>query len=240
MKSFADLRRRAERARAADLPPAFRDVARRALLAWIDAAATHDMPLKEALRRLRDGEAALEAGNAALAGQLADPKGPAARAACASGCAFCCILSGADGGMITGAEATRLHAALAPLAGEPDGRDWHDKACPALDPESRRCRAYDARPMICRSFISDDADSCERIAAGEAATGPGVLGGYPLALSVFALTREALRGTIAVPTYSLARVAASSVEGADLTSALGNALHPPRELRDELSRQKVP
>ena len=57
-KSLADLRARIPGIRAPGLPPALRETARRTLLAWIDTAAAHDMPLREALRRLRDGEAA--------------------------------------------------------------------------------------------------------------------------------------------------------------------------------------
>lgn len=236
-KSLADLRARAVSARASGVPAALRDTARRVLLAWIDTAIAHGMPLRDALRRLRDGEAATEAGAAMLAGQLAAPTGPAARAACASGCAFCCILSGEDGGMMTGAEAQGMHAALAGLGGQPDGRDWHPKACPALDPASRTCRAYEARPMICRSYLSPDAALCARVAEGEALSGPGVLGAYPVYLAVLALTRETLKGTVAVPTFALARVAAAAVGGQDAAEALEAARHAPRELARELDRQ---
>ena len=236
-KTLADLRARAGAVRASGLPPALRDTARRTLLAWIDTAAAHGMPLNEALRRLRDGEAAVQAGHAMIAGQLTDPKGPAASAACATGCAFCCILSGEDGGLMTATEAKALHAALHPLAGAPDGRDWHPRACPALDPETRTCRAYDARPMICRSYLSPDASLCERIADGEAVAGPGVLGAYPVYLAVLTLTRDLLRGVAAVPSISLARLAALTVEGAPADKALETARHAPRELAREMDRQ---
>lgn len=237
IKSVADLRVRAANARAAALPATLRDPVRRALLAWIDTAAAHGMPLNETLRRLRDGEAAVETGRALLAGQMADPNGPAARAACASGCAFCCIIPGEDGGTISGAEARRLHEALSPLAGKPDGRDWHPHACPALDATTRTCRAYDARPMICRTYLSPDAAACERVAAGEPAPGPGVLGAYPVYLAVLMLTREALKGTVAAPTFALARLAAAAVSGEDAATALESARHAPRELVRELDRQ---
>lgn len=239
MTDYAEIRKRASRAKASMLPAQFRDVSRRALTAWIEAAEAHALPAREALRRLRDGEAALQAGDAALQGQLADPTGPMSRADCTSGCAFCCILTGADGGTISRTEATRLHAALAPLAGQPDGRMWHPSACPALDPESRMCRAYDARPAICRSYISPDVTACERIAQGENAPGPGVLGGYILGLSTLLLTREALRGVTAVPTYSLAKIAAAAVEGQTVEKALEAAKHPPRELTDEIARHRT-
>ncbi len=202
-------------------------------------AETHRLDLRQALRRLRDGEVAVEAARAALGAQTSDPAGPMSQADCREGCAFCCILLGSDGGTITGVEAARLHEALAPLAGHPDGRDWHPSACAALDPDTRLCRAYDARPAICRSYISPDAALCERVAEGEAVVGPGVLGGHTLYLSVLTLTREALRGVTAVPTYSLSRIAIAAVEGVPLTEALDSARHAPRELTEEIGRQKA-
>jgi hypothetical protein len=238
VSDLPQIRRKAERVSAAHVLAAFRGVGRRSLLAWLDAAGAHDMPVREAVRRLAKGEAALEAGRVALEGQLADPEGPAARAACAEGCAFCCILAGEDGGTMTEAEAVRLHASLSRLAGEPDGRVWHPRACPALDPETRTCRAYDARPSICRSYISPDAALCEDIAEGTPRPGPGVLGGHVLYLSVLALTRETLRGVAAVPTYSLARLAAAAVRDDSLEEALAASRHAPRELRDEIARHK--
>lgn len=238
-RDIADLRARAAGARASGLPPAIRDTARRTLLAWIDTAAAHGMPLREALRRLRDGEAAVQAGHAVLAGQLTDANGPAASAACRSGCAFCCILSGDDGGTMTGGEAIALHAALTPLQDQPDGRDWHTNACPALDPVTRNCRVYDARPMICRSYLSPDAALCERVSNGETVTGPGVLGAYPIYLAVLALTRETLKGIVAVPTFALARVAAASVRGEPADKTLASARHTPRDLSRELDRQSA-
>lgn len=239
MRSFDDLRRTADRASAASVPSAYREVARRALLAWIHAAERAGMPFADALRRLAAGEAAVQAGRAALEGQLAAPDGPAAHAACTEGCAFCCILTGNDGGTISRTEAEALHTVLAPLAGHPDGRHWTPRACPALDPETRLCRAYDARPSICRSYISPDVDACEAISRGEPASGPGVLGGHVLALSVLALTRETLKGTAVVPTYSMSRLAAAAVEGAPLTEALKAARHAPKELKDEIARHKT-
>lgn len=232
-----DLRARAQSARVSALPAPLRGVARRALLAWIDTAASHGMTVREALRRLRDGEAAIEAGQAMLGGQLAAPDGPAATAACAEGCAFCCILSGPDGGTVTGSEAVRLHKALSPLAGRPDGRDWHPKACPALDPRTRTCRAYEARPMICRAYLSPDAALCARVAEGEQVAGPGVLGAYPVYLAVLALTRETLKGSVAVHTYALARAASAALAGDD--NPLESARHAPRELTLEIDRQRA-
>ena len=239
MKSFADLKRRIVAARSPSIPSAFRDAARRALVAWIEMAEAHRLDLRQTMRRLRDGDVAVEAARAALGAQTSDPGGPMSQADCREGCAFCCILLGSDGGTVTGTEAARLHEALAPHAGQPDGRDWHPSACAALDPETRLCRAYEARPAICRSYISPDAALCERVAQGETVAGPGVLGGHTLYLSVLTLTREALRGVTAVPTYSLSRIASAAVEGVPLADALNGARHAPRELAEEIGRQKA-
>lgn len=237
LKSLADLQSKAVKAPAKGVPPALRDPARRTLLAWINTAAQHAMPLNEVLRRLRDGEAAEAIGRTAIAPQLADPNGPASRAACAPGCAFCCILSGEDGGTITQAEARRLYQTLVPLKGLPDGRSWMPKACPSLDPETRFCRAYDARPMICRSYMSSDVAACEAIAAGTAAEGAGVLGAQALYLAVLTLSRNLLKGITRVPTYSLSRMAAGAIDGESLDDALNAAKHGPRELDEEVARQ---
>ena len=235
-KNLEDLERRTRKLPLKGVPPPLREAARRALVAWIGTARAHDMPLKEALRRLRDGEAAVAVGQAAIEPQLADPSGPAARAACRSGCAFCCVLRGDDGGTITRSEALRLHAALAPLAGEPDGRAWRADACAALDPQTLKCRAYDVRPMICRSFLSSDAAACARMADGAPATGTGVLGAQSVYLAVLAATRQLLQGVAQTPTYSLATVTAWSVDGRSDDETLTAARHAPRELDAELAR----
>ncbi|NNL19331.1 MAG: YkgJ family cysteine cluster protein [Boseongicola sp.] len=197
------------------------------------------MPLNEALRRIRDGEAAEAIGRAAIAPQLADPNGPAGKAACSAGCAFCCILTGEDGGTITQIEARRLHEALMAFKGQPDGRQWTQKGCPSLDPETRLCRVYEARPMICRSYVSSDVSACETIAGGMPAEGTGVLGAQTLYLAVLTLSRNLLKGITRVPTFSLARVAAGAVDGDSLEDALSEAQHSPRELDDEIARQAV-
>jgi Fe-S-cluster containining protein len=236
-KTLTDLRVRVAKVSTKGVPPALRDPARGALVAWIDTAIQYEMPLNAALRRLRDGDAAEAIGRTAIAPQLADPNGPAAKAACAPGCAFCCILSGDDGGTITQAEARRLHQALVPVAGAPDGRAWNAKACPSLDPETRLCRAYDARPMICRSYMSSDASACEMIASGATVQGAGVLGAQTLYLAVLTLTRNLLKGIVRVPTYSLSRVAAGAVDGQSEDDALNSARHGTHELEDEVARQ---
>ncbi|MGR3466906.1 MAG: YkgJ family cysteine cluster protein [Shimia sp.] len=182
-----------------------------------------------AAKELHQGTAAMRIGQIA-----AQTRGAPQGLACAEGCAFCCILTGEDGGTITGAEAKALHTALSEVEG-PDGRDWHPMACPALDPETRRCRAYAARPMICRSYVSPDADACEKIAAGEPVPGPGVIAAYSDYLTAHALGRAVL-GPSHAPTYSLRAIATAAVEGTPLKEALSQARHRPRELEAERLR----
>ncbi|MEL6550841.1 MAG: YkgJ family cysteine cluster protein [Pseudomonadota bacterium] len=201
--------------------------ARAQLEAYITAQQLDEKALET---ELHSGVAATRIGQIGLA-TTAEPDG----LACAAGCAFCCILQGEDGGVITGAEAKALHAALAPLQGHPDGRDWHPKACPSLDPETRTCRAYAARPMICRSYVSRDATACEEIAEGRAAEGTGTRAAYGTYLTVHALARAAL-GPGRAPTYALRKVAEAAVEGVPLDAALKAARHRPAELIEERKR----
>ncbi len=208
--------------------PEVTDRARRGLMAYVGAQAD----VARAGKELADGTAATGVGRVALS--ALSPQG----LACADGCAFCCILTGEDGGTITEAEATALHIALAPLAGQPDGRAWHPKACPSLDPGTRSCRAYDARPMICRAYVSTDVAACKAVSEGQAASGPGTLGPYHTYLAAIGLSRSALKGVKRVSTYALARVAAAAVEGKSLEEALATARHKPAELDAELKRSK--
>lgn len=228
---LAGLRRRTA---TASLPgdPARAERARRLLLAWLDTAAARGLPLKEVVRAMASGTAARQLGEATRAEMLKAPPPPVAHAACAAGCAFCCILDGPDGGTITEEEARRLHRALAPLAGRPDGRAWHPRACPALDPGTRSCRAYEARPSLCRSFFSQDADACRRNAEGGAAGGAGLLGSHLDHLDVAGLARSALAGVARVQSYALVRLAAAAVEGADEETALAAARQTPRCLEE--------
>ena len=205
-------------------PPEITEQARDLLLAWLDAAGAE---FRDAIRALSDGTAATRIGHALLA-RTPEPTG----LACAQGCAFCCILPGEDGGTITAAEARTLHAALAPL-GPPDGH-WHDDACAALDPATRTCRAYDARPLICRSYVSRDAAACEAIAAGTPAPGTGTLPAQIAAVTAHALVRAAL-GTGA-PTFSLRATARAATDGRPQPDALATARHAPRALDAERRR----
>jgi Fe-S-cluster containining protein len=203
-----------------------------ALQAVVDTMGHRGDPTPLVVDHLASGAAAQAIGHVAL--QPLVPKG----LACAKGCAFCCILSGADGGTISEAEARALHEALSPLAGKPDGRAWQPQACPALDPETRICRAYEARPMICRSYVSTDAGACEEVSNGRAAPGPGTLGPYHTYLAALGLSRATLKGTRRVATYALARVAAAAVAGKSCEESLDAARHKPAELEAELRRSK--
>ncbi|OWU84637.1 hypothetical protein ATO6_13360 [Oceanicola sp. 22II-s10i] len=205
---------------------------RRMLVAYLETAIRQRLPAQQVIADMASGRAARRLGDVARDMIERDPPPVLRDAACASGCAFCCILSGGDGGTITEDEARRLHEALAPLAGVPDGRGWHPAACPALDPDSRMCRVYDDRPTICRSFVSTDAKACEVNAEGGAETGAGVLGSHIDYLAVHALVREVLKGIAQVRTYAMARVAAGAVEGRSLDESLDAARHPPRTLSD--------
>ena len=227
MSKAQSLAERLQKARVATLPQVA-DRAKRGLMAFIGAQSD----AMQAVSDLADGKAATGIGRIGLS--TVSPGG----LACAEGCAFCCILSGDDGGTITESEAEALHEALLPFAGQPDGREWHPKACPSLDPETRICRAYEARPTICRAYVSTDVAACEAVAKGQAVTGPGTLGPYHTYLAAIGLSRSALKGSKRVATYALARVAAAAVEGERLEAALTKARHKPSELDAELKRSK--
>ena len=208
------------------------DRARRGLIAYVSSMVGQGQSSTDITANLANGSAAQGIGRVGLS--TLEPKG----LACTQGCAFCCILSGEDGATITEAEATALYHALAPLAGQPDGRDWHPKACASLDPETRMCRAYDARPIICRAYVSADVAACEAVSQGRAAAGPGTLGPYHTYLAALGLSRAALKGTKRVSTYALARLAGAAVDGQTLDQALTSARHKPSDLDAELRRSK--
>ncbi|SFI93348.1 YkgJ family cysteine cluster protein [Jannaschia pohangensis] len=208
--------------------PQVTEQARSLLLAWLGAqrgtfAAT--------VRALSDGEAARTIAQA-LIDRSAAPEG----LDCAAGCAFCCILPGDDGGTITASEARALHAALTPLRGQPDGRDWHPQGCPSLDPETRLCRAYDARPMICRTYVSRDVTACEAIAEGDARPGTGTLPAQIIHITAQSLARAALKGITLAPTHGLATLAAAALDGQDIDAALRASRHAPTSLDAERRR----
>jgi Fe-S-cluster containining protein len=212
--------------------PDVADRARRGLVAFVAASGGQGKSGGEIQSEVASGKAAEAIGRIGLS--ALSPRG----LACASGCAFCCILSGDDGGTITEAEAVTLFEALARLAGAPDGRAWHPKACPSLDPDTRTCRAYDARPMICRAYVSSDVDACKEVSEGKVAEGPGTLDPYHTYLAAIGLSRATLKGTKRVSTYALSRLAAAAVEGKTLDAALSASRHKPADLDAELRRSK--
>jgi hypothetical protein len=211
------------------------DRAKRILQSYLKTAQTYGIAPAEVIADMANGEAARRLGHAVRDEIMKSPPDAVRNAACADGCAFCCILNGGEGGVITQSEAATLHAALSPLQGQPDGRDWHQNACPALDPDTRSCRVYDARPMICRSFLSTDATACQQNAEGGAEMGAGLLGSHLDYLAVHALSRQVLKGLTQVNSYSLAAVAAAAVDGSDLESSLTHARHKPSALEKACS-----
>lgn len=229
---LAALRGRLRSARAKGAGKAPSDRARRLLDAYLATAEQHGRTAREVVTDMARGATAFTIGLATRDSLMANPPEVVRSAACAEGCAFCCILAGGDGGTITETEAERLHEALTPFAGRPDGRDWHPNACPALDPVTRACRAYAARPMICRSFLSTDASACETNANDGEAAGAGLIGTHLDYLAVHALARDALKGLVRVPSYNLARVAASAVAGESLEASLVAARHATQALEE--------
>lgn len=228
--SVADLANRVAKAKVKGVDKTLETRGKRILASYLQTAQTYGMPVKEVVAEMASGQAAWRLGHAVRDEIMKTPPDVVRNAACAQGCAFCCILSGGEGGVITGFESEQLHNAVAPLAGQTDGRDWHPDACPALDPETRSCRAYEARPMICRSFLSTDAGACERNAAGSAEKGAGLLGSHLDYLVVHAICRQALKGITQVHTYSMAATAARAVEGTGASESLTQARHKPSAL----------
>ena len=230
--TLAALSDRVARAKVKTLSPNALGRAKRILQSYLQTAQAHGMPVKDVIAEMQSGAAAQRLGDAVRQEILKSPPDAVRNAACADGCAFCCILTGGDGGLITHTEAARLHAAILTLKGEPDGRAWHKNACPALDPKTLSCRAYDARPTICRSFLSTDAEACRENAEGGTEGGAGLLGSHIDYLAVHALCRQTLKGVAQVNSYSLAAVAAGAVDGQNAQEALAAARHKPGVLDD--------
>ena len=184
------------------------------------------------VNNIADGSAAKGIGQIGLSSY--NPTG----LACKSGCAFCCILSGEDGGIISESEATLLFYDLSKLQSEPDGRDWNPKACPALNPVTLACRTYSNRPMICRSYVSTDATACQKVSEGESAAGMGTLEPYHTYLASLEVSRNSLKGIKRVCTYSLSKLTANALSGATLEDSLNNSRHKPIELNKEIKRSK--
>ncbi|WP_341367197.1 YkgJ family cysteine cluster protein [Yoonia sp. BS5-3] len=225
--TIGDLADRVAKARVKSIPDGAQTRAKRILQAYLQSAQNYGMPIQDVVREIASGQAAWRLGHAVRDEMLKTPPDAVRKAACKQGCAFCCILSGGEGGVITEFEATQLHTALIPFKGDPDGREWHPEACAALDPETRGCRAYEARPMICRSFLSLDAAACEANAAGGTEQGAGLLGSHLDYLAIHALCRQALKGISQVHTYSMAAVTSGAIDGLD---ALTNTRQKPSAL----------
>jgi Fe-S-cluster containining protein len=228
--TIGEIAARVESARIKDLSATVQARAKRILLSYLQTAQSHEMPLTDVLGEMASGQAAWRLGHAVRDEIMKNPPDVVGKAACAESCAFCCILKGGEGGLITAFEATQLHKALASQQGKPDGRDWHPDACASLDPETRTCRAYDARPMICRSFISTDAEACKKNAEGGKERGAGLLGNHLDYLVIHALCRAALKGVTMVHSYSLAAVTAGAVSGAEAGTTLATSRHKPSAL----------
>ena len=228
--TLAALDARITRAKIKGLTTPLEDRAKRILRSYLQTAQTYGMPVTDVIAEMGNGEASRRLGAAVRDEILKTPPDAVRKAACSDGCAFCCILSGGEGGLITQAEAKTLHTALSPLQGQPDGRAWHKNACPALDPDTQSCRVYDARPMICRSFLSTDAEACRQNAEGGTEQGAGLLGSHLDYLAVHALCRQVLKGITQVHSFSLAAVAAGAVAGDDAETSLANARHKPSAL----------
>ncbi len=228
--TVSDLINRVAKAKIKGIDKALQDRSKRILTSYLETAITYKMPIKKVVDEMASGQAAWRLGHAVRDEILKNPPEAVTNAACAQGCAFCCILSGGEGGVITSFEAENLSTALAPLAGQPDGRVWHPEACPALDPDTRSCRAYDSRPMICRSFLSTDATACERNAEGATEQGAGLLGSHLDYLTVHALCRQALKGITQVHTHSMSVVAAAAIDGVDPAERAGITRHKPSAL----------
>ena len=188
--------------------------AKRGIQAYIKAMIHEGKKFDELSVHLADGTAALTIGRIGLS--ATNPTG----LACSRGCSFCCILTGDDGGTISEKEAKSLYFALIPFAKQPDGRSWHPKACPSLNPKTLECRAYGARPMICRSYIPTNVEACKKISDGKTADGPGTLAPYNTYLASLGISRLVLRGVKRVATYSIFRLASEAVSGTAMDEAL--------------------
>ncbi len=228
--SLPDLATRVARAKVKGVDKTLEDRAKRILTSYLQTAESYVMPVKDVVAEMASGQAAWRLGSALRDEILKTPPDAVRKAACQQGCAFCCILKGGEGGVITSFEATQLHDALSPLLGQPDGREWHPDACPALDPQTQNCRVYDARPMICRSFVSTDAEACRINSEGGEEQGAGLLGSHLDYLIVHAICRQALKGITQVHTYSMAATAQGAVSGGGTDATLADARHKPSAL----------
>ena len=116
---MADLATWVERVKIKGVTSALEERAKRILMSYLQTAQSYGMPVKEMIAEMGNGQAAWRLGSAVRDEILKAPPDAVRKAACSQGCAFCCILSGGEGGVITQFEAARLHEALAPLGANP-------------------------------------------------------------------------------------------------------------------------
>lgn len=106
---------------------------------------------------------------------------PPVPAACKAGCAFCCSLQvGATPPEVltmadhlrktqTAAQIATILERLQVIETKTIGLAWQDRPptpCALLD-ENNLCSAYEARPLSCRGWNSQDADPCRRFVEGD-------------------------------------------------------------------------
>jgi hypothetical protein len=92
--TIADITTRVESARIKDLSATVQTRAKRILLSYLQTAQSHGMPLTDVLGEMASGQAAWRLGHAVRDEIMKNPPEVVGKAACAEGCAFCCILKG--------------------------------------------------------------------------------------------------------------------------------------------------
>jgi hypothetical protein len=138
--------------------------------------------------------------------------------ACGRGCSHCCHSPWVDARppevlfaakSMSTEQRERAAGALKKSAGQRHGKSLQERAravvaCPLLDDD--KCGIYGARPCVCRSLVSTDADICRRTyleASGESFLSPGVWRTLGAAYSV-AFEGALLHAGLAAVTRSLA------------------------------------
>lgn len=154
--------------------------------------------------------------------------------ACARGCTFCChqyvglsvpelaVLAKFITSRMNRAGQTRLLARLSEVALATLGMGHFERAsshidCPLLDPESRRCTVYVARPLTCRGMHSLSREACE-----EDDVAPGRTRPIPQYASHKAVTRS-----IAIGLQLGLAERGAQVSELELTAALRQVLERP-------------
>ena len=124
----------------------------------------------------------------ALLNRFYEDENPGQGLACTKGCTFCChqyvgislpelvILAKFITSNFSDDERQSLIRRIDEVIAKTRGMDWLDRSstnidCPLLDPETRRCQAYAARPLTCRGMHSLSREACE---AAHEAPGTGL------------------------------------------------------------------